>query len=149
MPDDPTEDPDFPQFQGAGCDLILNLREISEVFGGLIDKLHSTEAQVFGDKGVQPIESIGAANGTSPLYNKWVRLSALYQLLFRSVAAHGASEDDIIMLALGIQMRRSTEFLKATQGLAETEEDKDAPFMSSDELTEATDKTKRRSKKVH
>jgi len=144
MTDDPTEDLDFPQFQGAGCDLILNLQEISEVFGSLIDKLHSTEAQVFGDKGVQPLDITASAGGTSPIYNKWVRLSALYQLLFRSVAAHGASEDDIIMLALGIQMKRSSEFLKATQGLAETEdhEDTDIPEPPSP-------KSRSRSKKVH
>jgi len=136
--------PDFPEFTSSGCAIMMNLSEISDVLGNLIDKLHSTEAQVFGDNGVQPIDLSNTAGGTSPIYNKWVRLSALYQLLFRSVAAHGASEDDIIMLALGIQMRRSTEFLKATQGLAETEdhEDTDIPEPPSP-------KSRSRSKKVH
>jgi len=136
--------PDFPEFTSSGCAIMMNLSEISDVLGNLIDKLHSTEAQVFGDKGVQPLDISNTAGGTSPIYNKWVRLSALYQLLFRSVAAHGASEDDIIMLALGIQMKRSSEFLKATQGLAETEdhEDTDIPEPPSP-------KSRSRSKKVH
>jgi len=136
--------PDFPEFTSSGCAIMMNLSEISDVLGNLIDKLHSTEALVFGDKGVQPLDLSITAGGTSPIYNKWVRLSALYQLLFRSVAAHGASEDDIIMLALGIQMKRSSEFLKATQGLAETEdhEDTDIPEPPSP-------KSRSRSKKVH
>ena len=119
--------PDFPEFTSSGCDIMMNLNEISTVMGSLIDKLHGVEAQVFGDKGVQPVDTTNLNGGTSPTYNKWVRLSALYQLLFRSIAAHGASEDDIIMLALGIQMKRSSEFLKATEGLPETEEDEAAP----------------------
>jgi len=133
-------DPTLEQLlQGSPCDILLNLREINDVCGSLIDKLHGIESQLFVDKG----ESSNTTS-TSPSYNKWVRLSALYQLLFRSVAAHGASEDDIIMLALGIQMRRSTEFLKATQGLAETEdhEDTDIPEPPSP-------KSRSRSKKVH
>ena len=138
---------DFPEFTSSGCAIMMNLSEISDVLGSLIDKLHSTEAQVFGDKGVQPIDITAGAGGTSPLYNKWVRLSALYQLLFRSVAALGASEDDIIMLALGIQMKRSSEFLKATQGLAETHGEEEAEDTDIPEPPSL--KSRSRSKKVH
>ncbi len=106
-------DPTLEQLlQGSSCDILLNLREISDVCGSLIDKLHGIESQLFGTT----TESSQSA-GTSPNYNKWVRLSALYQMLFRSIAAHGASEDDILMLALGIQMKRQQNLSEQAESI--------------------------------
>ena len=109
MSDDPTlEQP----LQGSPCDILLNLKEISDVCGGMIDKLHGIESQLY-----VPKEESSDASITSPNYNKWVRLSALYQMLFRSIAAHGASEDDILMLALGIQMKRQQNLSEQAESI--------------------------------
>ena len=97
---------------GSPCDILLNLREISDVCGSMIDKLHGIESQLY-----VPKEESSDASITSPNYNKWVRLSALYQLIFRSIAAHGVSEDDILMLALGIQMKRQTDLTQQAQNI--------------------------------
>jgi hypothetical protein len=140
-------DTDLPMFEGTGCDILFNLKEISEVMGALADKLHGVESQLFEDKGVQPLEMSNTLGGTSPLYNKWIRLSALYQLLFRSIAAHGASEDDIIMLALGIQMKqRATQeamFQKAFEDQMQSQSE------DTEEETTVFPPRRTRSKKVH
>ena len=136
MSDDPTLEQ---LLQGSSCDILLNLKEISDVCGSMIDKLHGIESQLF-DLNRNPV----SPEGTSPNYNKWVRLSALYQLIFRSIAAHGASEDDILMLALGIQMKRQQNLSEQAesifnQAVAEAEE----------EAMMADPEPKSRKKKVH
>ena len=120
MSDDPTLEQ---LLQGSPCDILFNLKDISDVCGSMIDKLHGIESQLF-----DPNRSPVSPEGTSPNYNKWVRLSALYQLIFRSIAAHGASEDDILMLALGIQMKRQQNLSEQAesifnQAVAEAEEE--------------------------
>lgn len=109
MSDDPTLEQ---LLQGSPCDILFNLKEISDVCGGMIDKLHGIESQLY-----VPKEESSDASITSPNYNKWVRLSALYQLIFRSIAAHGASEDDILMLALGIQMKRQQNLSEQAESI--------------------------------
>ena len=109
MSDDPTLEQ---LLQGSPCDILFNLKEISDVCGSMIDKLHGIEAQLY-----VPKEESSDASITSPNYNKWVRLSALYQLIFRSIAAHGASEDDILMLALGIQMKRQQNLSEQAESI--------------------------------
>ena len=136
MSDDPTLEQ---LLQGSPCDILFNLKEISDVCGSMIDKLHGIESQLF-DPNRNPV----SPEGTSPNYNKWVRLSALYQLIFRSIAAHGASEDDILMLALGIQMKRQQNLSEQAesifnQAVAEAEE----------EAMMADPEPKSRKKKVH
>lgn len=120
--------------------------------GSLIDKLHGVESQLFDSKELTNITA-----GTSPAYNKWIRLSALYQMLFRSVAAHGATEDDILMLAFGIQMKR-TEGAMRQGDLADkarkifdtaVEEAEEASTYGSEEEDVAASVTRPRAKKVH
>ena len=109
MSDDPTLEQ---LLQGSPYDILFNLKEISDVCGSMIDKLHGIESQLY-----VPKEESSDASITSPNYNKWVRLSALYQLIFRSIAAHGASEDDILMLALGIQMKRQQNLSEQAESI--------------------------------
>ncbi len=135
-------DPTLEQLlQGSPCDILLNLREINDVCGSLIDKLHGIESQLFGNK-----EESTNPTATSPNYNKWVRLSALYQMLFRSIAAHGASEDDILMLALGIQMKRQTDLTQQAQNIFD-----EVVAEAEDMSREASDTSRptSRKKKVH
>ena len=138
MSDDPTLEQ---LLQGSPCDILFNLKEISDVCGSMIDKLHGIESQLF-DPNRNPV----SPEGTSPNYNKWVRLSALYQLIFRSIAAHGVSEDDILMLALGIQMKRQTDLTQQAQNIFDeaVAEAEDMSREASDTLRPKTSK-----KKVH